>query len=187
MFVLPLRSLNDIVLTLYFLQNPGPLDVPALNSALSIARPLWLEYLNRIPNPEHIYLVQYFIFITLLVTFIVFLSFLFSPINPSAEKVTSYECGFEPFGDARTTFDVHFYLVGILFLIFDLEVVYLFPWLFSFVVETNFVYGNLVSMILFLIFLGIGFVYEWRQNALVWAPVHVTPIVAVPDRTTVHD
>lgn len=165
--------INETIVALYLLNNPGPIDVASFNSTLSIARGLWLDFLERMPNPEHLFLLQYFLFVTVLVCLMILLSYFLAPMSVSHEKLTSYECGFEPFGDARTKFDVHFYLVGILFLLFDLEVVYLFPWLFSFAVEANFLYGNLISMFVFLVFLGVGFVYEWRQNALIWTPLHL--------------
>jgi NADH-quinone oxidoreductase subunit A len=114
----------------------------------------------------------YGIFIVALIVFILLISFFLSPqFRFSGEKQTSYECGFEPFGDARLTFDIHFYIIGILFLIFDLELVFLFPWLFSFVEQTSIISSNLASMFSFLFLLGLGFAYEWQNNALVWIPV----------------
>ena len=85
--------------------------------------------------------------------------------KPYAEKLSSYECGFEPFDDARRKFDVKFYLVAILFIIFDLEVAFLFPWAIS--LADIGVFGFL-SMIGFLAVLTIGFIYEWRKGALEW-------------------
>ena len=91
--------------------------------------------------------------------------FLFSPKNPDSEKLSAYECGFEAFGDSRMKFDVRFYLVAILFIIFDLEIAFLFPWAISL--------GNIGalgfwSMMIFLFVLTIGFVYEWKKGALDW-------------------
>ena len=85
--------------------------------------------------------------------------------NPDAEKLSAYECGFNPFDDARMKFDVRFYLVSLLFIIFDLEVAFLFPWAVAFhdVGALGF-----WSMMLFLAVLTIGFVYEWRKGALEW-------------------
>ena len=105
-----------------------------------------------------------FVALTLSIGFIV-LNFLFSPKNPDSEKLSAYECGFEPFDDSRMTFDVRFYLVAILFIIFDLEIAFLFPWAISL--------GNIGSlgfwsMMLFLFILTIGFVYEWKKGALDW-------------------
>ena len=105
-----------------------------------------------------------FIALGLSVGFIV-LNFLFSPKKPDPEKLSAYECGFEAFGDSRMEFDVRFYLVAILFIIFDLEIAFLFPWAISL--------GNLGplgfwSMMIFLLILTIGFIYEWKKGALDW-------------------
>ena len=91
--------------------------------------------------------------------------FLFSPKKPDPEKLSAYECGFEPFNDSRMEFDVRFYLVAILFIIFDLEIAFLFPWAISL--------GNIgllgfVSMMIFLFILTVGFIYEWKKGALDW-------------------
>ena len=107
-----------------------------------------------------------FLFIALGLSFgFVVLNFLFSPRKPDPEKLSAYECGFEPFNDSRMPFDVRFYLVAILFIIFDLEIAFLFPWAISL--------GNLGelgfwSMMLFLFILTIGFIYEWKKGALDW-------------------
>jgi NADH-quinone oxidoreductase subunit A len=85
--------------------------------------------------------------------------------NPYAEKVSAYECGFEAFSDARRRFDVRFYLVSILFIIFDLEVAFLFPWAVS--LSDIGVFGFL-SMLGFLAVLTVGFIYEWNKGALEW-------------------
>ena len=93
------------------------------------------------------------------------LNFLFSPKKPDPEKLSAYECGFEAFSDSRMQFDVRFYLVAILFIIFDLEIAFLFPWSISL--------GSLGSlgfwsMMIFLLILTVGFVYEWKKGALDW-------------------
>ena len=85
--------------------------------------------------------------------------------KPYAEKLSAYECGFEPFDDARRRFDVRYYLVAILFIIFDLEVAFLFPWAVS--LSDIGVFGFL-SMLGFLAVLTVGFIYEWRKGALDW-------------------
>ena len=85
--------------------------------------------------------------------------------KPSAEKLSAYECGFEAFDDARRRFDVRFYLVAILFIIFDLEVAFLFPWAVS--LGSIGVFG-FWSMLAFLGVLTVGFIYEWRKGALDW-------------------
>jgi len=92
-------------------------------------------------------------------------SYVVAPQRPDTEKVTAYECGFDAFDDARGKFDVRFYLVAILFIIFDLEVAFLFPWAVSF--SGIGLYG-FWSMIVFLGLLTIGFVYEWKKGALEW-------------------
>ncbi len=92
-------------------------------------------------------------------------SYVIAPQRPDAEKLSAYECGFDAFGDARSRFDVRFYLVTLLFIIFDLEIAFLFPWatalggigLFGF-----------WSMMIFLVVLTVGFIYEWRKGALEW-------------------
>ena len=93
------------------------------------------------------------------------LNFIFSPKNPDPEKLSAYECGFEPFSDSRMDFDVRFYLVAILFIIFDLEIAFLFPWAIS--LGTIGIFG-FVSMMIFLFILTIGFIYEWKKGALDW-------------------
>jgi NADH-quinone oxidoreductase subunit A len=85
--------------------------------------------------------------------------------RPNTEKLSPYECGFEPFGDARVRFDVRYYLVAILFIIFDLEVAFLFPWAVS--LGDIGIFG-FWSMIVFLAVLTIGFIYEWQKGALEW-------------------
>tara|TARA_B100000780_G_scaffold260309_1_gene211907 strand:+ start:127 stop:495 length:369 start_codon:yes stop_codon:yes gene_type:complete len=97
-------------------------------------------------------------------TFVV-VNLILSPKNPYPEKLSAYECGFEPFEDSRIEFDVRFYLVAILFIIFDLEIAFLFPWAISL--------GNIgslgfFSMMIFLGILTVGFIYEWRKGALDW-------------------
>ena len=105
-----------------------------------------------------------FVALGLSIGFIV-LNFLFSPKNPDPEKLSAYECGFEAFNDSRMEFDVRFYLVAILFIIFDLEIAFLFPWAVSL--------GSIGalgfwSMMIFLFVLTIGFIYEWKKGALDW-------------------
>lgn len=90
---------------------------------------------------------------------------LLAPHRPNKEKYSQYECGFEPFEDSRFKFDVRFYLVAILFIIFDLEVAYLFPWA---VVMKNLAWPGIIAMVAFLSLLLIGFVYEWKKGALEW-------------------
>ena len=105
-----------------------------------------------------------FIAVFLSIGFII-INYLFSPSNPDPEKLSAYECGFEAFDDSRMEFDVRFYLVAILFIIFDLEIAFLFPWAISL--------GKIGalgfwSMIIFLGILTVGFIYEWKKGALDW-------------------
>lgn len=90
---------------------------------------------------------------------------LVSPYKPDPEKLSAYECGFAPFEDARLPFDVRFYLVAILFIIFDLETAFLFPW--AVVLRHIGVFG-FISMGIFLGLLILGFIFEWRKGALEW-------------------
>ena len=107
-----------------------------------------------------------FLFIALILSFgFILANFLAAPSNPDPEKLSAYECGFEAFDDSRIEFDVRFYLVAILFIIFDLEIAFLFPWAISL--------GNIGalgfwSMMIFLSVLTIGFIYEWKKGALEW-------------------
>ena len=95
----------------------------------------------------------------------VVLGALLGPHRPDPEKLSPYECGFEAFEDARMKFDVRYYLVAILFILFDLEIVFLFPW--AAVIGEIGLFG-FVSMIVFLAILVVGFVYEWKKGALEW-------------------
>jgi len=107
-----------------------------------------------------------FLFISLLLSIgFIIINYIASPSNPDPEKLSAYECGFEAFDNARIEFDVRFYLVAILFIIFDLEIAFLFPWAISL--------GNIgllgfYSMMTFLFILTIGFIYEWKKGALEW-------------------
>jgi NADH-quinone oxidoreductase subunit A len=92
-------------------------------------------------------------------------SFILAQQRPDSEKLSPYECGFEPFEDARIRFDVRYYLVAILFIIFDLEVAFLFPWAVSLGDIGMFGFW---SMVVFLGVLTVGFIYEWRKGALEW-------------------
>ncbi len=90
---------------------------------------------------------------------------LLSPNRPDPEKLSPYECGFEAFEDARMKFDVRYYLVAILFILFDLEIAFLFPWA---VVLPDIGLSGFVAMMVFLLVLVVGFVYEWKKGALEW-------------------
>ncbi len=96
---------------------------------------------------------------------LVIASYVVARQNPDSEKLSAYECGFDAFDDARGQFDVRFYLVAILFIIFDLEVAFLFPWA---ITLGEIGYFGFWSMVLFLGILTVGFVYEWKKGALEW-------------------
>ena len=95
----------------------------------------------------------------------ILVNYISSPKNPDPEKLSAYECGFEAFNDSRMEFDVRFYLVAILFIIFDLEIAFLFPWAVSL---GNIGVVGFWSMIVFLAILTVGFIYEWKKGALEW-------------------
>ncbi len=112
------------------------------------------------------FLVIFFLFFSILLALLLFLVlFLLIFRQADFEKVSAYECGFNPFEDAYGRFDVRFYLVAILFLIFDLEVTFVFPW--SCHISVTGFFGSFV-VILFLILLTVGFFYEWKRGALDW-------------------
>ena len=85
--------------------------------------------------------------------------------KPDKEKLSSYECGFNAFDDSRMKFDVRYYLVAILFILFDLEIAFLFPWA---IVLEDIGYFGFLTMIVFLLLLVVGFIYEWKKGALEW-------------------
>lgn len=102
---------------------------------------------------------------TLLSVIIMVLPKILAKKTPQKDKLSGYECGFEPFGDARGQFDIRFYLVAILFIIFDLEVAFLIPWAINLKAIGQFGFW---SMMVFLLVLTIGFIYEWKKGALDW-------------------
>ena len=115
-----------------------------------------LEYL-----PIFIFLVFALIFASIMLG----IGFTFGANNPDSEKNSPYECGFEAFEDSRMKFDIRYYLVAILFIIFDLEIAFLFPWA---IVIHEVGHIGLISMAIFLIILIVGFIYEWKKGALEW-------------------
>ncbi len=98
-------------------------------------------------------------------SFLVLIPFFLQTTNKDLEKVSSYECGFEPFGNARSRFDINFYLVGIMFIIFDIEVAFLLPWCISF--QINNIESFLVFLVIVLIFI-LGFIFESKAKVLDW-------------------
>jgi NADH-quinone oxidoreductase subunit A len=114
---------------------------------------------------EYFILLIHFIIASVIACIIIGLSYLFISQQPDTQKLSTYECGFDSFGDARNPFNIHFYLVGILFIIFDLEIMFLFPWALS-LHETGFF--GFWNMFFFLTILTLGFIYEWLKGALNW-------------------
>ena len=107
-----------------------------------------------------------FIFIALALSIgFIIINYAAAPKNPDPEKLSAYECGFSPFSDSRIKFDVRFYLVAILFIIFDLEIAFLFPWA---VVLDHIGLEGFIAMAIFIFILLIGFIYEWKKGALEW-------------------
>ncbi len=96
---------------------------------------------------------------------LMFVGFVISPKRPDSEKLSAYECGFEAFEDSRASFNVRYYLVAILFILFDLEIAFLFPWA---VVMDKLGWFGMAAMTVFLGILVIGFIYEWKKGALEW-------------------
>jgi NADH-quinone oxidoreductase subunit A len=114
---------------------------------------------------EYLPITVFFGVATMLSLLVVILPKLLAVETKQKDKLSSYECGFEPFDDARGKFDVRFYLVAILFIIFDLEVTFLIPWAIS--LKSIGAFG-FWSMMVFLFILTIGFIYEWKKGALDW-------------------
>ena len=115
---------------------------------------------------ENYFPIMLFVFIGLLVGVgPMLIGFLLGPNRPDAAKLSPYECGFEAFEDARMKFDVRYYLVAILFILFDLEIAFLFPW--AVVLKEIGMFG-FVAMLVFLAILVVGFIYEWKKGALEW-------------------
>ena len=107
----------------------------------------------------------FFIFAIILALFILGLSYILVIQKPEQEKLSAYECGFEPYDDARHQFDIKFYLVAILFIVFDLEAMYLYPWC---ITLSKLSITGFWAMIDFIIELGVGFIYIWLIGALNW-------------------
>jgi NADH-quinone oxidoreductase subunit A len=118
-------------------------------------------FANELSKLGVLFLIAFFLSVIIL-----FLSLTVGAYNPDTEKLSPYECGFDPYEDARNAFEVRFYLVAILFIIFDLEALYFFPWIasFSFLNVEGF-----FSMIDFIVELFIGYIYAWKVGALEWS------------------
>jgi len=126
---------------------------------------------GRDPDAKYVMLENYLPILVFLVLGIAFglapmiVGFILGPNRPDPQKLSPYECGFEAFEDSRMKFDVRYYLVAILFIIFDLEIAFLFPW--AVVLDEIGMFGFL-AMVIFLTVLVIGFIYEWKKGALEW-------------------
>lgn len=120
---------------------------------------------NSLVTKEYLTILIFLVFAILLTIIILGASYFLSKQNPEIEKLSTYECGFEPYEDARHTFDVRFCVIAILFIIFDIEVMFLIPWCVS-IAKLNLL--GFWSMIDFLIELGLGFFYVWYVKALDW-------------------
>ena len=114
---------------------------------------------------ELLFLGLFFFFAVFLSFVLFFVSFIFVSRTIDFEKQTAYECGFNPFGDARGRFDIKFYLVAILFIVFDIEVVFLYPWVYSVYFLPFFTF---YIILFFFFFILLGFFYEWKKGVLVW-------------------
>jgi NADH-quinone oxidoreductase subunit A len=120
---------------------------------------------NSLVKKDYLIILIYLLFAILLTIVIIGASYFLAKQNPDAEKLSAYECGFEPYEDARNTFDVKFCVIAILFIIFDIEIMFLIPWCVS-VAKLDIL--GYWSMIDFLIELGVGFFYVWYVKALDW-------------------
>ena len=114
---------------------------------------------------EYFTIVLFLIISLILSCGFIVLNYVLAPKKPDPEQLSPYECGFEPFEDSRMEFDIRFYLVAILFIIFDLEIAFLFPWAISLGKIGLF---GFFSMMIFLGILTVGFIYEWKKGALDW-------------------
>jgi NADH-quinone oxidoreductase subunit A len=113
-------------------------------------------------------IILYFVFVGLILVLVLFsLAYFFTPkYFVNNEKISVYECGFQPFHTTRVPYDVHFYIIGILFLIFDIEIVFIYPWL-TIAYYTGF--SGFFYLGVFIVILLIGFVYEWKKHILDWS------------------
>jgi len=117
---------------------------------------------------DSLYFYTFFDIISFLSFFLVFITFVFAPLYFDLEKQSMYECGFEPFQDARIKFEIHFYIVAILFLVFDLELLYILFWV---ILLERVDIISYLSMIIFLSILIIGFIFEWKLGILNWSVI----------------
>jgi len=155
---LPLRSLLLAVTAAVIATIPGSLAALQLDRESLQGGQVWRLWTSHLAHAGSYHLLGDALAL-------VALGFLFGPRRPDPEKLSPYECGFEAFEDSRMKFDVRYYLVAILFILFDLEIAFLFPW--AIVLEELGVFG-FWAMVLFLAILVVGFIYEWMSGALEW-------------------
>lgn len=137
-----------------------------LNFRYYLLDPSHINLLKSSPmKEEYLGILCFIVFAVLLAFLIVTLSYFFVIQNPETEKLSTYECGFEPYEDARNKFNVKFYVVAILFILFDIEIIFLLPWCIS-LSQLNIL--GFWSMIEFLVELGVGFLYIWSAGSLEW-------------------
>lgn len=132
-----------------------------MNNSMEIM--LFLD--NSLVKKEYSVILIYLVFAIVLTVLIISASYFLAKQNPDSEKLSAYECGFEPYEDARQTFDVKFCVIAILFILFDIEIMFLIPWCVS-ISKLDLL--SFWSMIDFLIELGVGFFYAWYVKALDW-------------------
>lgn len=114
---------------------------------------------------EYIYIISALVVVVVFGVLLYLISFIFVQRSLNLEKISIYECGFEPFEHTRSVFNVNFYLIAILFIIFDLEVIFLFPWV---LVLVHVGFFGMFTMLLFLCLVGLVYIYEWLIGALDW-------------------
>lgn len=144
---------------------------------LYLTRDYWLfeNYIHMFGNSQIRDVLPYFqthniiflmaLFSVILIIILQLISYVLSVETHSVEKKSSYECGFEPFGEAHTPINIHFYLIGILYLIFDLELLFFYPWFLASTITSIVSYWTFLE---FLVLVGAGFLYEWKQGGLKW-------------------
>nr|YP_010952436.1 NADH dehydrogenase subunit 3 [Ancyromonas sigmoides]WMQ52540.1 NADH dehydrogenase subunit 3 [Ancyromonas sigmoides] len=132
---------------------------------MQLEKSLKLHCLGFVDNSEFYHIFVFCIISIILAIVLVAASLIVAPQPSDGEKLSAYECGFDPFDDSRNQFDVRFYLVAILFIIFDLEIAFLFPFIVNLSTQSVLSLG---AVFLFLTILTIGFVYEWKKDALEW-------------------
>jgi NADH-quinone oxidoreductase subunit A len=151
-----------------FLCYTKPFVLRRDNCAATIRLPVSISVRKAMQNPlliDYVPIVVFLVIAAGITTVMIGASFILAQQKPDSEKLSAYECGFEAFTDARSKFDVRFYLVAMLFIIFDLDLAFLFPWAISLKDTGGFGFW---SMVVFIGVFIVGFVYEWNKGALEW-------------------